>query len=414
MKKFLISIIIILVLIFGIVTGFYLTQKKVETTTTPDETPISDNTDTVSSNDNSDITVILDKNSSKISEEDYNKDLYKGIFELPLNGATAYASVSLPLYKKIPSTEVTEEPTSEPSTENIISTLKPGSAFKVLQESSDWFYVELSNSTKGWIESKYCLVNLPDLIPSIIYDDTNSYKSIFRSSGYDLEGVTGKALYNAKKYNKRLEKDEYIMPLLYPMVKKIAEVQKQALKNGDSLKIYETFRPYEAQMKVSNSLSALMEANEEVSLGIISNPWNKGWFIATQLSNHQRGVALDVSLAKIEDKEYKYCGSYAYFTVSKHEEYKMPTQMHELSKAAATFTTPVNSKSKTAWKSASLAPSMTSGAIKLQNYFTSFGLTPLASEWWHFNDLDTRELTKDKGSNGKFYLTEILSEIPKK
>ena len=403
-KKCLIAIIIILlVMSSGIVVGFHLTSKEPENLIQSgvDDTVNQDNE--LSSN-TADIVVVLSNNNSEISEEDYAKNSYNGIFELPLNGTTGFASVSLPLYKQIPSNEALEE--------FKIMTLKPGQAFKILKESSEWFYIELSNSTKGWLESKYCLVNLPDLIPSIIYDDTNSYKSIFRSSGYALENITGNALYDAKEYNNRLEQEQYLMPLIYPMVKKIAQVQSDALKNDDCLKIYETFRPYEVQMKVSASLTKLMESNEEVKLGITTLPWDKTWFIATQLSNHQRGVALDVSLAKVKNKEYKYCGSYAYFIVSNYEEYQMPTQMHELSSAAARFTTPVSSKSKTAWKSAKLAPTMTSASIKLQNYFTSHDLTPLASEWWHFDDLDAREMTKNNGSNGRYYLTECLSEVP--
>ena len=401
MKKFIIILATIcLVFSLGTVTGFYLISKVTETST-QSNTDDTDNEDIGQSDNTSDITVVLDNDNSEILEENYNKNSYKGIFELPLNGTTGFASVSLPLYKEI-------------SQDKLLNTsLKPGSAFRILQESSDWFYVELSDSTKGWIESKYCLVNLPDLIPSIIYDDTNSYSSLFRSSGYALENITGKALYDTNKYNNRLGQEQYLMPLLYPMVKKIAQVQKEVLKNNDCLKIYQTFRPYETQMKVSSSLSKLMESNKEVNLGITTPPWNKSWFIATQLSNHQRGVALDVSLVKVKDKEYKYCGSYAYFVISEYEEYKMPTPMHELSRAAATFTTPVSSKSKTAWKSATLSPTMTSGAKKLQNYFTSHDLTPLASEWWHFDDLDAKEMTKNNSSNGKYYLKECLSEVPK-
>ena len=361
------------------------------------------NLNTITNDVNNKIVVDIDETNNLSENESletqYNKNPYNGDFELPINGATAFASVSLPLYKEIGS-------------DVVVKTVGPGQAFKIISESDDYFYVQLSDSTNGYIQSNYCLVNLPDLIPSIIYDDTNSYESIFRSSGYALDNITGKALYNVYYYNDRLEQKQYLMPLLYPMAKKIAKVQKEALANNDCLKIYETFRPYEVQMKVSDALTELMESNEEVKQGITAPPWDKSWFIAVQLSNHQRGIALDVSLSKVKEKDFKYCGSYIYFTVSDYEEYKMPTRMHELSKAAATFTTPVSSKSKTDWQKARLASSMNSASKKLQNYFTSYGLTPLASEWWHFNDLDTRELTKDKGSNGRYYLTQCLSSKP--
>jgi len=333
-----------------------------------------------------------------------NASIYEGVFELPLNGTTGFASVSLPLYETKPTDETSKK----------LSTLTAGKAFCIQEESGEYFRVTLSDETTGWIESKYCLVNLPDVIPSIVYDDTNSYSSIFRSSGYSLEGITGKRLYNVKKENTRLEKEEFLMPVLYPMAKKIAQVQKDALENMDTLKIYETYRPYEVQMKVSDSLTKLMESNETVAAGINTKPWGKSWFIATQLSNHQRGIAMDVSLAKVLQTETKQSGPYSYTVVSEHEEYKMPTKMHELSKAAATFASPVSSKSKTEWKKAKLASSMTTGAKKLQKYCTNRELSPLASEWWHFNDLDARENTKAHGSNGKYYLKECLSVAPKK
>lgn len=342
--------------------------------------------------------IVIDVEENIITEEKYNENKYVGDFELPLNGTTGFASVTLPLYEQING--------------NKILSLKPGQGFKILDESGDYFYIELSDATKGYVESKYILVNLPDLIPSIIYDDTNSYSSIFRSSGYDLENITGKTLYNVNLYNERFDRNEFVMPLLYTMAKKIAKVQQEALKNGDCLKIYETYRPYDVQMDVSKALSNLMDSNETVKAGITTPPWDKSWFIAVQLSNHQRGVALDVSLCKVREKEYKYCGNYIYFDVTKYEEYTMPTKMHELSKSAATFTFPVNSKSKTDWKNARLASSMTDGSIKLQKYFTAFDLTPLASEWWHFNDLDARELTKNNSSAGKYFLTDCFSSEP--
>ena len=55
---------------------------------------------------------------------------------------------------------------------------------------------------------------------------------------------------------------------------------------------------------------------------------------------------------------------------------------------------------------------MTTPAKQLQNYCTSAGMSPLASEWWHFNDLDAKEAIKNKGINGKFYLQDNVSKAP--
>jgi D-alanyl-D-alanine dipeptidase len=86
--------------------------------------------------------------------------------------------------------------------------------------------------------------------------------------------------------------------------------------------------------------------------------------------------------------------------------------MHELSEAAAAFTAPVSGSSPTAWKSATLAKSMNAPAKRLQKYMTDAGLTPLASEWWHFNDLDALEMTSGNKSTGKYMFSAVVSEAP--
>lgn len=398
MKKIIAILGIFLLVVLAIGFGIFFARNNKKAPTEPPSPMVN------STQEENDLLVLNStENANVVPEPNTNPTtVYTGIFELPLNGTTGFTSVSLPLYENNPANGTTKK----------LSTLSAGKPFCIQEEDGEYFRVTLADETTGWIESKYCLVNLPDIIPSIVYDDTNSYSSIFRSSGYALDGITGKRLYNVKTENTRLDKEEFLMPVLYPMAKKIAQVQKDALANEDTLKIYETYRPYEVQMKVSDALTKLMDANETVAAGITTKPWGKSWFIATQLSNHQRGIAMDVSLAKVTQTETKQSGLYQYKVVTEHEEYKMPTKMHELSKAAATFTSPVSSKSKTDWKKAKLAPTMTEGAKKLQKYCTNRELYPLASEWWHFNDLDAREATKAHGSNGKYYLKECLSIAP--
>ncbi len=332
-----------------------------------------------------------------INDEGISVNLNHLGLELPINGATGYTSVKMNLINQ---------------NGDVIKELNAGTPFTILDEADKYFEVALEDNTTGFLDNTYCLVNLPDVIPSIVYDDTNSYRSIFRSNGEKLEGVTNEQLYNAESYNERLQRHEFLMPVLYNMAKKIAKVQNKALKNNESLVIYEAFRPYEVQMQVSNALEELMNANEDVYNLINTPPWGKGWFIATTLSNHQRGFAIDTSLVKVNKASIVKTGKYEYLHVDEYSEYDMPTPMHELSSLAATFTTPVNSSSKTAWKSAKYASSMNEDAIRLQKYCTENGLSPLASEWWHFNDLDSKEATDNNKSNGRYYIETCLSKIP--
>ena len=325
--------------------------------------------------------------------------LYEGDLELPVNGATGYASVLMDL-------KATADAGSE-----TISELEAGTAFEVLEEVGDWWYVRTATES-GWVQHLYCFINLPDVVPSIIYDNTNTYASKFASSGKTIPGITGEALYDGKAYNMRLGKVSDIVPVLYSMSKKIHLAQQAALEEGNTLVIYEGYRPFFAQKLTVDALTTLAAADPEVMAGINTHPWDTNWFIATSISNHQMGYAIDVTLAKITEQQEFVIGDYTATAVTSYTEYTMPTTIHELSMASATFTGPVKSSSPTAWLQANLADTMNEAAILLQRYCTDAGLTPLASEWWHFNDLDARFATEDNSSKGEYLLDATMSEAP--
>jgi D-alanyl-D-alanine dipeptidase len=323
--------------------------------------------------------------------------IYSGDLELPVNGATGFASIDMKIYSEADSTG------------SSASTIKAGSAFLIQSEDADWWQIQ-SGEGDGWVQHRYCMINLPDVIPSIIYDDTNAYASLFRSSDKDIPGITGEKLYDAKTYNPRLERDEYLVPVLYTMSKKIYEAQQLALSEGACLKIIEAYRPYDVQMKVAGALGDLAAADPEVKAGISTKPWSVGWFIAQTASNHQRGYAIDVTLSKVKKTNTKVSGSYSYKTVTEDFEYAMQTPMHELSQASAKFKYPVSPEKK--WDNVPYADVMTENAIDLHRICTDAGLSPLASEWWHFNDLLAKTETDDHPSSGRYYLEVNCLSLP--
>lgn len=321
-----------------------------------------------------------------------------GLLELPVQGATGYAVTGISLYA-----EASAESTA-------LADLPAGTPFTILEESGSWWQVQAGEQT-GWVRHDCCLINLPDVIPSLVYRDTNSEASLFRASGYEIPGVTGQALYDARSYNARFGQEMANMAVLYATAKKLADVQARALADGYTLVLYEGFRPYDTQVTVANALEALAAENETVRAGIATEPWSIGWFIAAGVSNHQQGYAVDVSLARVTATAAETCGPYAYTRVTGYEELAMPTAMHELSAAAASLAEPVASRDPDAWRQADPAPAMTEGALLLQSYCTAAGLTPLASEWWHFNDLD-RLAVVDSSWRGEFALAENVSRAP--
>lgn len=292
-----------------------------------------------------------------------------------------------------------------------VAVLEPGTPFVILEEHEDWWRVRSGKGT-GWVEHRYCMINLPDVIPSMIYNASNSYSSLYRTSGKEIPGITGQALYPGKTYNERLGREEYMMPVLYSMALKICKAQQAALEQGNTLVLYEGYRPYSTQKAVRDAVGKMAQEDPQVKAGVSDPPWSQTWFISNGYSNHQKGFAMDVSLAKVWETGTANCGGYTYLTITDATLYEMPTAMHELSQTAATFTAPVSVNSSTAWKSAQLAAAMNQPALGLQRYCTQAGLTPLASEWWHFNDLETRSLVSERQGTGGFEIKSCLSTAP--
>jgi D-alanyl-D-alanine dipeptidase len=321
-------------------------------------------------------------------------------FELPVQGAGGYTSIAMNLRA------------SADSSSKLIARLDAGTPFRILEQSGAWWRVRTATGAGGWLAHKYCLINLPDIIPSIVYDSTNTYSSKVVSSGKAIPGITGKGLYTGKVQNDRLGTRQFIMPVLYSMARKVYAAQQLALQNGETLILYEAYRPYDVQMTIVRALKQLAQRDETVNSGLSAAPWALSWFASVNLSNHQRGCAVDVSLAKVTGSEPARCGDYAYTRTTGIRRYEMPTPIHELSSAAAAFTGPVSAKSRTAWRQARPAPSMNADALRLQDYCTRAGLTPLASEWWHFNDLDAAESTASNPSTGRYTLSTCLSQAP--
>ena len=322
------------------------------------------------------------------------------VFELPLSGATGFASYPLSVYA------------ATDKTGKVLVVLQPGDAFTVLEEQGDFWRISTENRTVGWVEYATCYLNIADVIPSVVLKNTNASASAFLSSGVAIPEITGEQLYNGKFRNDRFGDQRFVMAANYHMVKKIYAAQQEALKDGYTLVINETFRPFDVQLKISQQLAELRLNNTAVKAGIDKSPWGIGWFISNRLSTHQMGCAMDVSLGKVQSIDWELCGEYLYPTVTSYIDCTMPTPIHELSAAAISLEKPVNSYSPTAWKSIQPAGSMTADALRLRGYCVDAGMSPLASEWWHFNDLDTKERVGDRYVSDVFYLDACCSQIP--
>ena len=338
-----------------------------------------------------------------------------GDFEVNIAGATGWNGTCLPLQvynTESGGTQIVSVPASDSAKPIPFAILaynggdrgKIGLAVDSNGNVTAWEGGQLGKT--GWVDKEHIFINLPDVVPSIAYNLTNSSGSIFQAAdGKDIPGVTGKSYYNARQFSSRLSRYEYVVPCMFTLAERLAKVQQSAMSNGETLVVYETFRPAGVQSAVRDGFTALWDSNSDVSTDMdkaiaMGYAREQGWFISNGTSNHQAGLAVDMSLAKgdpAELHEYTLDGA----TYQKYEdwtEYEMPTRMHQLSSAAIRYQVPVSSYTMPNelenWTERFAA---SEGAKRLQSYCTAVGLIPLASEWWHFNDPNAEKIMA-KGS----------------
>jgi len=326
---------------------------------------------------------------------------YGDMFELPLNGTTGWAATRLP---------VRAEPSANAQT---IVTMEAGRGFTILDGSGNWWYVDLNDGQTGWVDNRGCFINLPDIIPSMIFQNTNASGSIMVSLGYTIPGITGEVMYVARAFNYRLGREEYIVPGMYSLARSLFIAQQAALENGDTLIINEVFRPRATQAAVVQGMNSLMAQNSDVHSAITSAPWSLSWFISTGTSNHQRGAAVDASIGMIRTYEYRQTGDFVYRHVLAVREHIMPTCMHELSPRAAIFDSPRTiTAAQMLDSNTAFSDNVTPGVRRLQRAFGAGGFTPLASEWWHFNHADSISNANSMSITGNFFTETIYSRPP--
>lgn len=300
-----------------------------------------------------------------------------------------------------------------------------GDAYCVLEEKDGMFGIGL-NGEVCYIDSNYCMINLPEYVGSLCsYKITNSYSSIYMVHEFEIPRVTDVV---TKGYdNVRLSDGSYLVPLLYPTAQKLVKAAESAVQQGYRLKIYDSFRPYVATREIYDITAAMLDdeipektftgvkksslklpAAQEVEqedgttvtkltyrMVMCGERYNLGYFLAKGGSLHNLGIALDLTL---ED-------------LSSGEEIAMQTSMHDLSQYS------VLSRNNTA-------------ANTLATIMKDAGFGDLVSEWWHFQDNDARSelspptvsygvsakcwMADDNGwryrkSNGTYYQSETVT-----
>lgn len=309
-----------------------------------------------------------------------------------------------------------------------------GTALCVLEERDSAFRVRYMEQY-GWVDSRFCMINLPEYAGDVCaYDITNSYQSIFMVHDNPIRHITGEIIKGFEGV--RTAEDGFLVPYLYPCAKKLLVAAQAAERDGYRLRIYEAFRPNEATRFLYDATKVQMndpvptvdkETGEYIFYELPPGPeptpdpeedqpldpedgaeptlppeeeigepeilvepqpedtvaaapeddpnaaqfigpsfwqvmtdngrWQLGSFLAASVSAHNRGIALDLTIEYLDGRPLE-----------------MQSAIHDLS-----------------WYSA--ASRNNENAKLLESYMTMPGveMRGLTSEWWHFQDNDTRE-----------------------
>lgn len=270
-----------------------------------------------------------------------------GTFSATLYGATAWANQELNIRKEATMNS------------NIIGTIPVGSKMTILaSENTNSKYIKVKyNNLIGYVYSNFILINLPDVIPDMLYQITSASKSTASTANTAIPGITGKNLYGfTKKYNSKIDKETYYVPLLYPTAKKLQRAYNKARSEGYNLKVYDSYRPHDITISTNNYFRKLYNSNNKVKNAINydkeGNYWGPSWFLASSVSAHNKGIALDITITNSNNQELKAQTAYDTLDTSSIVKYN-------------------NTVSN-----------------KLRNIMLSQGFSPLESEWWHFQDND--------------------------
>lgn len=276
-----------------------------------------------------------------------------------------------------PLTELAFYPEPDWNAENAGS-IPAGTMLCVLAEENGLFKVRYSGEY-GYVDSNYCLINLPEYMGDLIsYNITNSYESLYAVHGYEIPEVTGNVVMGYEQV--QLGDGRFMAPYLYPCCAKLYEAANEAISRGYRLKIYDSYRPNKATRDIYDKAAVLsyepvpeLDIYGEVPEGLPElaegetltylRLWSEGSFglpnfLAQNGSMHNMGIALDLTLETLSG-----------------EELEMQTDMHDLSVYSVIYKNNAN---------ANLLSEIMKGA----------GFGGLTSEWWHFQDNDTKSALK--------------------
>lgn len=307
-----------------------------------------------------------------------------------------------------------------------VGTLNILQCVTVLDEKDDRFLIETGagdDSISGYIDSNKCMINLPDYIGDLCkYDITNSYCSIYLAHNYGIPAVSGTVVSGYEHV--LLDDGTFLVPLLYPVAKKLVPAAEDARDKGYVIKIYDSFRPYVATRSIYDltyeALYYVVPSNDYARISLKDYMSGKSPEILS-LSNMKKAepVTEEDDDDKDSKKDKKSKKKKSKKKKSTKVVYKETTyakvmlndgaydlgaflaakgSMHNLGIAMDMTIESLESGEELTMQSAmhdlsyhSIQASNNDNANILKNIMVPQGFSMITSEWWHFQDNDVRD-----------------------
>lgn len=138
-----------------------------------------------------------------------------------------------------------------------LGTLPAGTACCILDEADGMFRIRFRDGY-GYIDSRYCMINLPEFIGDLcLYDITNSYDSLYKVHEFEIPEITGQVITGYEWVE--LAEEEYLVPLLYPTALKLERAAFAAQAEGYQIRIYDAYRPRKATLDLYDTAKVLLQ-----------------------------------------------------------------------------------------------------------------------------------------------------------
>lgn len=265
---------------------------------------------------------------------------------------------------------------------------------------------KLKKSIHGYVNDSRVFINMPDIIPSIDYTRINSVSSPITVSGVSVPGLTGKALANRTA----------AVPIKISTARLIQRAQNVAKRYGFTISIAEAYRSLSTQSTIVKSLNNLLKTayitkkSSSIYKPVRYNLTSFGHFINNKFRIAKYGT---VTPYKMTDQLINCRGNASilsddigwYISIRQVSSGVTGPGQHQAGRAIdctlKSYATKKAIVTQCEIQDMSAQALITNNKIiynagekAMNRLFTKQGMTGLISEWWHFEELITKETAK--------------------